>query len=238
MNESCEGAGAPRPDAPDQTEQFEDGPTAKEIYPPIPANPRPGTRTIVATTAEYGRWRLSRVGLDVDDAIREEMDDYRHGMIGLSGAEAAAYADAYAADQPDVALWEGERCVALIRPLPGGDPEILRFDEPEPGEDHKPRPTTEAERHAWRLMKYMGAEKARDAMLATIHPPQAGAAPPPLTEDQKSVLFTMKGIGPRETFDRLMLMGPYQVIYEACQRLGSDAVGELRRMIGERNPEA
>jgi hypothetical protein len=220
----------------DQNEEREEGPLAREIDAPIPAHPRPGTRTIVATTAEYGRWRLSRVGLDLDDAINEEMQDYRAGLRGA--ADRGIGPDAYAAGEPDVALWEGERCLALIRPLPGGEPEVLRFDEPEEGEDHKPRPTTEAERHAWRLMKWMGAEKARDTLVAAMRPPAPGVEPPTLTEDQKSVLFTLERIGPRETFDRLMLMGPYQVIYDACQRLGSDAVGELRRMIGERDPGA
>lgn len=115
----------------------EDVPLAREIEPPYPSNPRPGSRTIVAMVGEYGRWKLSRVGLTLDDAIEEEMADYRLGLRGVKEDQA----DAYAVSEPDVGLWEGGRCLAVIRPRVGGEPEVTRFDG---FDDCMPLPSTEA----------------------------------------------------------------------------------------------
>ena len=77
--------------------------------------------------------------------------------------------------------------------------------------------------------------RVRPTLVERMRPPEARATPPPLTEDQRSLLGTLERLGPRETFDRLHLAGPYEVIYRACQRLGSDAVAELGRMALERD---
>jgi hypothetical protein len=50
--------------------------------------------------------------------------------------------------------------------------------------------------------------------------------------------YRLRNPQPISSHDRLYLTGPCRVISEACRRLGSDAVGELRGMIGERDPGA
>jgi len=212
--------------AADSVEEREEGPLAINIPPTIPAHPRPGTRTIVATTAEYGRWRLSRVSLDLDEAIIEETEDYRCGLGKQTGAEA----DAYALDQPDVALWEGERCLAVIRPRVGGDPEVTRFDGVDNGRA-LPLPSTDAERMVWGLIQEYGAAKCHEAIVEKLLPGLRPRRPEPLTTSEQLAVDFVRRIGQGEAMDRLMMMGPYQVIYEAIKRLGSDAVAELRRII-------
>ena len=106
-------------------EAREEGPIARGFLPPY--TDRPGSRTILASTGDYSRWKLCRVGLTLDDAIDEELDDYRSGLAGATGRGISP--EAYAEGEPDVALWDGERCLAVIRPRAGGDPEVTRFDE-------------------------------------------------------------------------------------------------------------
>ena len=65
---------------------------------------------LVATSAEYCRWKLSRIGLTVDDAVREELADYRDGLDGA--LDSGQGVEAYALEQPDVSIWEGERIMA------------------------------------------------------------------------------------------------------------------------------
>jgi hypothetical protein len=204
----------------------EEGPLAKDLDPTIPANPRHGTRTIVATTAECGRYKLSRVGLTADDAVDEELDDYRRGL-GTAKGEAA---DAYARDQPDVALWEGERCLAVIRPRPGGDPEVTRFDGADDGRP-LPCPSTDLERIVWGMVKEHGADACREALCGRFYP-ELGAKPArALTPAEESILYFARTIGEGAAMDRLLMAGPYGAIRDAIDRLGTDAVAELRRII-------
>jgi hypothetical protein len=210
----------------------EEGPLAKYIDPPIPANPRPGVREIVATTAEYGRWKLARVGLDLDDAIEEEAEDYRQGLKGSIERGYATDADDYAGREPDIALWEGERCLALIRPRPGGDPEITRFD----GQGDArplPEPSTDLERLVWGLVKEHGAETCHKAICEKVYPNLGPGRPCPvvLTDAEDMVLHFVRNLGEKEALERLHLAGAYGVIAQAIGRLGWDAVHELRRLI-------
>lgn len=61
-----------------------------------------------------------------------------------------------------------------------------------------------------------------------------GSRPAVLSEEQSRVLRYLADLGSRETFDRLLLAGPYDAIWEAVNRLGTDAVVELRRVIAAR----
>ncbi len=214
----------------------EEGPLARDIEPPVPANPRPGTRTIVATTAEYGRWRLSRVGLSTDDAIGEELDDYVYALKadGLEVAADSREAIAYALQQPDVSLWEGERCLAVIRPRPGGDPEVTRFDGQDDGRP-LPLPSTDVERMVWGLVKEFGAAVCHSAIVGVVYPNLGPKRPEPvvLTSAESLVLHFVRNLGEREALDRLHLAGPYGAIAEAIDRLGRDALDELRRVIAD-----
>jgi hypothetical protein len=54
-----------------------------------------------------------------------------------------------------------------------------------------------------------------------------------LTPAQEDALMFIKKLGERETFDRLYISGAHGVIGHAIQRLGSDAVAELRRQAEE-----
>ena len=92
---------------------------------PIRLEARPGSRTLSAVTNEYGIWSLSRVGLTLEDAIEEELADYRRGRD--EAAARGSTRDAYAARQEDRAIWEGVRLLAVIRPRAGGDPEVIIF---------------------------------------------------------------------------------------------------------------
>jgi hypothetical protein len=197
-----------------------------ETIPAIPAHPRAGTRTIVATTGEYGRWKLNRVGLDLDDAIEEELEDYRRGLGDETGAEA----EAYAANEPDVALWEGERCLAVIRPRPGGDPEVTRFD----GQDDErplPIPSTEAERFVWGMVKEYGAETCRKAICKEVIPNSSHGATITLSSAESLAINLVRSLGEKQTIERISLAGPYGYIARVVARLGDDAVDELRRII-------
>jgi hypothetical protein len=54
-----------------------------------------------------------------------------------------------------------------------------------------------------------------------------------LTPAQEDALMFIKKLGERETFDRLYMSGAHGEIARAIQRLGSDAVAELRRQAEE-----
>jgi hypothetical protein len=54
--------------------------------------------------------------------------------------------------------------------------------------------------------------------------------PPALAEWESFALATMRRLGEREACDRLYLAGAYGVIALAIQRLGTDAIRELRRL--------
>jgi hypothetical protein len=213
----------------DSTQGREEGPLPIDIDAPIPAHPRPGTRTIVATTAEYGRWRLSRVDLDLDVAIEEEVQDYHRGLTGTykRADPTAPETIAYAANQSDVVLWEGERCLAVIRPRPGGDPEVTRFDGSEGWPI--PDPSTDTERLVWAFVKDHGAEACRTALSDAFLQPKA--KPPELTEAERSILYLVRDMGVDRAYDRLLLAREYGHISAAFTRLGTDAVAELRRQI-------
>lgn len=218
----------------DSTEGREKGRPAREIEPPITANPRPGTRTIVAVCGQHARWRLSRVGLTTDDAIEEEVSDYLHGLMpaGLEVAADTPEAIAYAEGQPDVAIWEGERCLAVIRPRPGGDPEVTRFDGRDDGWP-LPLPSTDAERRVWDLVKEHGAAVCHSAIVEKVYPnlgPRL-SAPVILTTAESMVLRLVRNLGEREAIDRIHFAGPYGAIAGAIDRLGRDAVDDLRRII-------
>ena len=61
-----------------------------------------------------------------------------------------------------------------------------------------------------------------------------GPRPPkqqPLTGDQKLILDVHETIGHLEALHRLIFLGPYTFMREIYGRLGSDAIGELARII-------
>jgi hypothetical protein len=192
-------------------------------------------------SGELPRWRLSRVGLTVDDAVEEEINDYMAGLDGATGAEA----DAFAAQQPEIVLWDRfadgteDRVLAVIRPRVGGDPEVTRFD----GEDGgwpSPVPSTDSERAVWSLIKEHGADRCRAAIVKEVYP-ELGPKPETVyiatTDAERAMLHMAREIGERTTYDRLFLAGPYGLISEAIDRLGTDAVNHLRKLARSQEQE-
>lgn len=194
---------------------------------------RPGTRTIVAATSEFGRWKQSRVGLDLDAIIEEELEDYRAGLEGWI-AEGSGGADDYASSEADIALWEGERCLALIHPRVGGDPDVLRLDGG--GDWPPPIPSTQMERIVWSLIKEFGAEVCHRAIMEKFPaiPKPVEVPPVPLSSDERLAIHILRSLGHAEGLSRLTLCGPYRVIHEAIMRLGGDAFAHLRDLARER----
>jgi hypothetical protein len=91
---------------------------------------------------------------------------------------------------------------------------------------------TEDDRAIWednRLLAVIKPRPGGDPLVIFTDGPEPTPSAPALSPDQKTLLSILDSLGPRETFDRLLLAGPYQVIWNACQRLGSDAVAEIRR---------
>jgi hypothetical protein len=71
------------------------------------------------------------VKLTLDKVISDELADYHRGQAAwLDDGKAADEID-YAAANPDLAIWEGSRCLAVIKVDPeGGEPAVVRFDGP------------------------------------------------------------------------------------------------------------
>ena len=201
-----------------------------------PNDKRPGARTIVACVEDLVQWKLCRVSLTLEDAIDEETTDYPVGLKAAIEKGSAADADDYARQQPDIALWEGERCLAVIRPRAGGDPEITRFD----GEDDGrplPEPSTDAERAVWGMVKQYGADECSQAILARMYPDLGPKqeAPIKLTTAEGLAVDLVRKYGEDEAMDRLLMAGAYGAIRNVILRLGSDAVAELLRIIATGN---
>ncbi len=66
---------------------------------------------------------------------------------------------------------------------------------------------------------------------------EVGPEPYVLDEDQSLVLHALADLGPVKAIERLSLTGPYGAIRDTVNRLGSDAVDELRRIIANGGKE-
>lgn len=87
------------------------------------ASGRPGTRTLTVCEADYVLDRTTQIDLTLDEVVDSYLDDYQTGL------DVTGDPDRYRADEPDLAVWEGSRLLAVIKQVPGDDPEVIRLAE-------------------------------------------------------------------------------------------------------------